>query len=231
MSLEKIHITAITPDYLEQSPPEAGVISAILEQSNRFRFRRHTFKLIDQRILSVKTDGITRNHPDYEFNIGILNPEPKRFVGINWGYVAAFLILVVSATLAARSELFPDSFMASLLLAANAIVFLVLAAYSCHNRLVFYSKNGWVPLVILMHQNPNAEKYQAFTDILKSEIRNIQSSFGSPSKMLREDLIEHRHLMERGIISEKRYELIKQYIFYLHEKIPGLHLHGSPAKR
>jgi hypothetical protein len=231
MRLEKIHIPAISPDYFEQPLPAAGVISASLEQRNRFRFRKHTFKLIDQRILSVKTDGITKPLPDYEFNIGILNPEPKRLVSINWGYLAAFLILAVSATLAARSELFPDSIMASSLLAANAIVFLVLTAYSCHNRLVFYSMNGWVPLVILMYRNPNDEKFQAFTDALRRQIRNIQSNFGSPSEMLRDDLIEHRRLMERGIISENRYDLIKQYILCLHEKTPRIHLHGGPAKR
>ena len=231
MRLEKIDISAISPDYLEQPLPAAGVISASLEQRNRFRFRKHTFKLIDQRILSVRTDGFIKQLSDYEFNIGILNPEPKRLLTINWGYLAAFLILAVSAALAARSELFPDPFMASSLLAVNAIVFLILAAYSCHNRLVFYSTNGWVPLVILMYRNPTEAKFQAFTDALTAQIRDIQSSFGSWSEMLREDLIEHRRLMERGIISEKRYDWIKQYILCLHEKAPRIQLHDGLARR
>ena len=216
MRLEEIHISAISPDYAEQPLPAAGVISTSLEQRNRFRFCKYTFRLFNRCILSVKVDGIFKHLPDYEFNIGILNPEPKRLVSINWGYLSAFLILAISAALIAYSDLFPDSSMASSLMAANAIVFLVLTALSCRNRLVFYSRNGLVPLVSMFYRNPNDERFCAFTSALTAEIKYIQSRYGSRSEMLREDLIEHRRLMERGIISEKHYDWIKQYILCLH---------------
>ena len=73
-----------------------------------------------------------------------------------------------------------------------------------------------VPLVIMFYRNPNDVKFSAFTNALIAEIKYLQSRYGSRSEMLREDLIEHRRLMKRGIISEKHYDWIKQYILYLH---------------
>ena len=223
MQMEEIHISTISPDYAEQSHPVDGIIIASLEQRNRFRFCTFTFRLFDRHILSVKFDGIFRHSPEYEFNIGILNPEPKRLVSINWGYLSAFLILALSATLAARSDIFLNSSLASSLLAANAMVFLVLAAYSCRNRLVFYSRNGWVPLVYLLHESPEDERFLAFTDALKAQIRDIRGRYSSRSEMLSEDLKEHRRLMEHGIISEKHYNWIKNYILGLHKRESCVH--------
>jgi hypothetical protein len=217
MRLEEIHISTISPDYAELPCSAAGKIVAFLEQRNRLRLCKYTFSLFDRRILSIKVDGIFSHPPEYAFNIGILNPEPKRFVTINWGYLSAFLILAMSAILTARSDLFINSFMASSILAANAIVFMVLTAYSCRNRLVFYSRNGRVPLAILLHRNPNNEMFRAFTDELTAQIRDIQSRYASRWEMLCEDLKEHRRLMERGIISERHYDCIKQYILGLHK--------------
>ena len=226
MRFEEIHITMIPPDFVEELPPVVRMISASLEQRNRFRFCKYTFRLFDRRILSVKVDGIFKHSPDYEFNIGILNPEPKRLVSLNWGYLSAFLILAMSATLTAQFDFFINSSMASTLLAANAIVFLILAAYSCRNRLVFYSRNGWVPLAILLYRSPNDERFFAFTDALTAQIRDIQGRFGSRSEMLIEDLKEHRRLMERGIISEKHYDWIKKYILGLHMSEPRVQRSG-----
>jgi hypothetical protein len=228
MRLEEIHISAISPDYAAQPRTPAGVISASLEQRNRFRFRKYSFRLIDKRRLSVNVDGIFMHRSDYEFDIGILNPEPKRLVSINWGYISAFFILSVTAILVARSQLFPDPFMVSSLLAGVATMFLVVAAYSCRNRLVFYSRNGFVPLVVLLYRNPSDARVRAFTNCLTEQIRYIQSRYGSRGEMLRDDLKEHRRLMEHGLISEKHYDWIRQYILCLHSKAPGARFNESP---
>ena len=226
MRLEEIHISTISPDYAEQSRSAAGGLIASLEQRNRFRFCTFTFRLFDRHILSVKVDGTFKRSSEYEFNIGILNPEPKRLVSINWGYFSAFLILAMSATLTARSDLFLNSSMASSLLVANAIMFLVLAAYSCRNRLVFYSRNGCVPLAILFHRNPDDERFHSFIDELTAQIQDSQGRFSSRSEMLSEDLKEHRRLMKRGIISEKHYDWVKQHILGLHKSVPRVQLPG-----
>lgn len=227
MRLEEIQIPAVSPEYVEQPPAATGVISASLEQRNRFRLCKYTFGLFDTCILSIKVDGLIKRLPGYEFNIAILNPEPRRLVSINWGYLAAFLILSMGAILAAPSNLFPNPSMASGLLAANAIVFFLLAAYSCRNRLVFYSRNGRAPLVTLFYRNPNDEKFRAFTNALTAQIRLLQSRYRSQCEMLRDDLIEHRRLMERGIISKKHYAWIKQYILFLHQNEPGVRFDES----
>ena len=118
----------------------------------------------------------------------------------------------------------------SSLLAGVATMFLVVAAYSCRNRLVFYSRNGFVPLAVLLYRNPSDEKFRAFTNVLTEQIRYIHRRYCSRSEVLREDLKEHRRLMERGLISEKHYERIRQYILCLHSSAPGVRAHEGPKR-
>jgi hypothetical protein len=231
MRLEEIQISAIDPDFIEEAPSAAREIECTLEQRARFRFCKYTFRIVDGRFLSINVNGMFKHHRDYEFNIGILDPEPKRQVSVNWGYIAAFLILAMSATLTVYAGLFRNSSMVSSLLAANAFVFLVLAAYSCRNRLVFFSKNGWVPLAIFFYRKPYEQGFHAFTDTLTAHIRDVQSGFTSRREMLSEELKEHRNLMERGIISSEEYGWIRQHILGLHNsetqaQLPEAHIDG-----
>ena len=228
MSFEEIHISTIPADLLEEeSPRSPRVIRAALAQHDRLRFCRRTFRLFDQRILSVQADGIFRRLPPYEFHIGILDPEPKRLVGINWRYLVAFLVLAATATLTATAGLFRDPILLSSVLAAAAALCLLMAVYSYHDRLIFYSQNGNVPLVILSHRKPDADSFDTFTAALIRNIVDVRDSFANGSELLREELKEHRRLREQGIITDMRYEGIRQHILGLHNSDPASHGHRS----
>jgi hypothetical protein len=217
MRFEEIHISTIPPDFVEEQPPEPRVSNATLEQRNRFRFCKCAFELFNQRLLSVKIEGVFKHARDYEFDIGILDPEPKRSVRISWLYLSAFLILAATAGLTACTDLVPNSSMLSAMLGAGAGLSLILAAYRCHDRLVFYSQNGRVALVILLNRNPDGETFNTFTDALIRRIQQVRDSIISRSEMLSEELKEHRRLMEAGIISKKRYDSVKQRILRQHQ--------------
>jgi hypothetical protein len=108
--------------------------------------------------------------------------------------------------------------MLSAMLGADSGLSLILAAYRCHDRVVFYSQNGRVPLVILLNRNPDGETFKSFTDVLIRRIQEVRDSLVSRSEMLSEELKGHRRLMEEGIISEKRYDSVKQRILCQHQQ-------------
>jgi hypothetical protein len=65
MRLEEIQISAIDPDFIEESPFAAREIECSLEQRARFRFCKNTFRIVDGRFLSIKVNGLFKHHRDY----------------------------------------------------------------------------------------------------------------------------------------------------------------------
>jgi hypothetical protein len=220
MRLEEIHILSISHDFVEEQPSAGRVVDATLEQRNHLRFCNYAFELFNHCFLSVKFDGKYRHPTAYELNIGILDPEPKQLVRIGWRYLTAFLILAATATLTACADIFRTSSMLPTLLAAGAGLSLVLTVYGCYNRLVFYTLNGRVPLVVMLNSNPQDETFRAFTETLTRHILEIRDRSTSRREMLCEELKEHRRLYEEGVISDKCYHKVKQYILGLHHLDP-----------
>ena len=216
MRFEEIDILTISPDFVEEQPPAVRIIDATLEQRNRFRFCKYSFELVNHYCLSVKIAGKFKHPTVYEFNIGILDPEPKRLVRISWRYLFVFLILAATAALTACTDIFRNSSMLSSLLTAGAGLSLILTVYNCCDRLVFYTQNGRVPLVVLLNNNPQSDMFSAFTEALTLRILEVRDRFTSRREMLCEELKEHRRLNEEGIIPDKCYEKVKQQILGLH---------------
>jgi hypothetical protein len=105
MRFEEIQISAIPSGSDGELRSEAKVVNATLEQCNRFRFCSFAFELFNQRLLRVKTEGVLQRSRDYELDIGILDPQPRRVVKISWRYLSAFLVLAASAALTACTDI------------------------------------------------------------------------------------------------------------------------------
>ena len=95
---------------------------------------------------------------------------------------------------------------------------LVLALYCSHDRLVFYSQHGRVPLVVLFNRLPDRATLNAFTDALVKEIKDAGVLYPHTGETLSEELKEHRRLREAGVISSQRYDIVKRRILGQHNR-------------
>jgi len=105
------------------------------------------------------------------------------------------------------------------ILSACAGLSLILAIYRSHDRLVFYSQHGRVPLVVLFNRSPDRVTLGSFTGVLAQQIKDAKRNYLGNNHALNEELKELRRLMEAGIISSRRYDFAKQ-------RILSQHLHG-----
>jgi hypothetical protein len=217
MRIEEIVISTLPSDLAEEQRPEARLSDAALEQCDRFRFRSFAFELFNQRLLSVHAEDVFRHARDYELDIGILDPVPKRSLTISWYYLSAFLVLTATAGVTGLTNLVQTSAMLPAILGSGAGLSLMLAVYRSHDCLVFYSRNGRVPLVVLLNRTPDRETFTTFTDVLTRHIQETRDDHISSNQTLSTELKEHRRLMEEGIISEKRYAIVKRRILGLYQ--------------
>jgi hypothetical protein len=112
----------------------------------------------------------------------------------------------------------PNSSTWSAVLAVCTGLVLVLAVFHSHGRLVFYSRNGRIPLLVLFNQNPDKDTFDAFVGILIDHIRKARQNLSlvHQNELLSTELKEHRRLMEAGVILGKRYDAAKARILRQH---------------
>ena len=189
-----------------------------LKQHNRIRFCECSFELFNHHFLSIKNDEAFCRAREYELHIGILDPKPIRSLRISWRNLAAFSVLAGTSGLAGITNILPNSNILTLILGACAGLFLILAVYHSHDRLVFYSQNGRTPLVTLFNRNPDQETLSTFISIFTDQIMEASTNlnFICGNERLNVELKEHRRLMEQGIISSKGYDISKSRILDRH---------------
>ena len=216
MYLEEICLTTTDadPEPLQSGEPAQQV--AELEQINRMRRCRSQFTLYNNHRLAVRTQGALQNSRDYEVDLGILDPHPRRQLRIAWHYVLGFAVLSGAAGFLAFFSATTNGTLLSVVAIAFAALSLVLALYCSHDRLVFYSQHGRVPLVVLFNRLPDRATLDAFTHTLVQEIEGARALDPPTSETLSEELKEHRRLREEGVISCRRYDIVKQRILGQH---------------
>ena len=207
MHVEEICLSAAVDDFEAEQPLQEQKQSAAIAQTNRMRFCRSEFTLLNNHRLAVKTQGFMQQARSYTIDIGILDPQPKRVFKIGWIFLLIFLVLCGAAG-------FLDSL--SILLGLGAGLCLILAVYRSHDRLVFYSQYGRVPLVVLFNRSPDRVTLVAFTDALVQQIKDAKTQYPGANESLSEELKAHRRLMQEGAISNKRYDIVKQRILSQH---------------
>jgi len=218
MRVEEIVITATVPDSAEEHLFESTAGHYTLTQHSRIRSRACTLALLSRRLLSVRTEerfGGTREHT---LDISVLDPEPKRCRRISWPHLATFFIAALAAGVAGFADRIPNSATWFTVLAVCAGLALVLTVFRSHDRLVFYSRNGRIPLLVLFNQNPDKDTFDAFVGILIDHIRQAGQNLRLvyQNELLSAELKEHRRLMEAGVILGRRYDAAKARILRLH---------------
>ena len=216
MYVEEICLSAAVDDPETDQPPEDQKTAAALEQASWMRRCQSKFTLFNNHRLSVKTQGFMLNTRDYTFDIGVLDPQPRRSLKLCWSNLLIFVALCGAAWFLASISLTLKTTLLSIILGACAGLSLILAVYRSHDRLVFYSQYGRVPLVVLFNRSPDRVTLGSFTDALMQHINDARAQCPGANESLSEELKAHRRLMQEGGISNKRYDIVKQRILSQH---------------
>ena len=216
MYVEEICLSAPDDDREANRRDDSAEELAGLEQINFMRRCRSEFTLFNNHRLAVKKDGFLQTPREYSIELGILDPHPKRQRRIAWHYLLVFAVLCACAWFLAFVSHTANSMLLPVMASASAGLSLVLAIYCSYDRLVFYSHHGRVPLVVLFNRVPDRLALDGFSHALVKQIKAARAHYCCNSEALSEELKEHRRLREAGVISRKRYDIVKQRILDRH---------------
>jgi hypothetical protein len=208
MHVEHILLAAVDDERVDEvaGAPDARVDNARLEQRSWLRRSRMRLVRFNRHYLAIDVDGPGRKHRRHELDLAFLDPRPRRVHRISTGLLSTALVLTVGAVAA---TLYGGPQAGSVLSVAAALALLLAILRSC-DRLVFYTRHGRVPLVVLFNRNPNPGLFRAFVDDLARHIDSAADRFPDRNQKLSAELREHRRLMAEGVLSARRYEIVKQ---------------------
>ncbi len=162
------------------------------------------------------------NQSKYRVNLTYIDPQPQReFILAKSWLITATVGLVISLMLVYLGWFSPVQFdnrgiltiVTAVAFTACILAFLV-AILRTHDRILFYSQNGRVPLLEFFNKKPDAESFDQFIQRLSRYIQLAQKLCKyNTNKCLTLELQELRRLQKEHVITEQQYEQGKQQIF------------------
>jgi hypothetical protein len=193
---------------------QARVINRRFEQLSNWRRRRAVFTVFNEYHVAIETSGLGRKPRGYQFDLSFLSSRPNRVIRIDW--TLALLALALLAVGVGTLVYGTVAVLLSVALLMGGFCALLLALCRSSDRLVYLSKHGRAPLLVLQNKTPDPTALQSFTTELGQRIRRGRHRWPDRRSYLSAELREHRRLHEEGILSQQEYERIKRRILDRH---------------
>ena len=220
------HITLYSPQYSEQAE-EISLETVTLEllQASKLREYQKLFRIFDDRFLNLNEINAGKTH-GFSIRLNLLDEKPVRKWFIKFSYllfaITSFLLAGLTFELMQKNFAFfntPNIYAAIALLITVGAILLVYMVKNSKHVLIFKSKHGQVPVVELMYNNPDKQRFRQFARELSKLIAQCQAqNYYTDSQILAAELSEHRRLRNEGALSDKAYEQAKHHIMTYHSR-------------
>ena len=218
MPIEEIVITAAAYGLVGNRLSKPRESDIEMEETSRFRVYRYRYELFDQHFLHLSRTSCWGGKLEYDLDLGMLDPAPKRSLKISWVTLAVGGILAAGAGFQGIHRSDPTDLYWLLSGGVLAVVTLALVIYLSGVQLVFYNNNGRIPLVSFVNIRTDRRVFRKFIKILSHRAReaNYNLRLLNRNELLNSELQEHRRLMEEGAIPMKSYVASKARILTCH---------------
>ena len=200
----------------EEEAPQERVTNREFEQQSRLPRCETRFTVFNEHYLSVATACRGKKPLCYEFDLSFLASQPKRVRRIDWlSGTVALILLSAAATIGFMAKA-GTSVMSSVLLFSGFTLSLLLAVYRSRVDIIFVSKHGRLPLLVLSEKRSTPSSLKTFVSDIIRRIQSTRKNWTSKSEFLSAELRQHRRLLEADVLSGKEYEAVKQRILEKH---------------
>ena len=205
---EHVCLTSDEPEEVVPPVPRGATVAKLVQCGGRIE---HRFAIIERGYLGVRSTSRTSGTREYWVNLAFLDPRPVRPAGSSWWSMAAALALLCGAfVLGGRVTAGYAAF-------AAALLTLGLAVHRSLDRLIFCTRHGHVPVVQLLRSRPDRRHVRTFVAALQHAIHEAAARRpGDNGRVLRDEMKEHRRLLEAGVIQPREFEAAKPRILRAH---------------
>lgn len=200
--------------------PEERTTNRQFHQHSRWRRREAHFTVFNDHHIAIESTALGEKPRRYEFDLTFLGSKPRHTRHVDWSMALLALSLFAAALATGLAAGITGNGMRLALMLGGTVLAFAGAVYRSYDRVVYFSKHGRAPLLVLLNRNPDAGALQDFLADLTGRIRHTRQNSTSRHDFLCAELREHRRLHEQGVLGKKEYERIKRRI---------LKRHGEPA--
>jgi hypothetical protein len=214
---EHICLSSDEPEDFAPAPRDA-MVTAVLEQATG-DCRRVLFLEGDS--LGVRIEGGRSDGDESRLELAFLNPRPARPVSrLWWGATFTLALLGAAMELVSRVPVMasqaPWTIIVPAVLAC-AVLSLGMALHRSFDRLVYYTRHGRIPVLHLSRRRPDPRRVKQFVNALGHAIRRASARrVGPVGHYLRDEMKEHRRLLEQGVCDARDFEAAKARILRAH---------------
>ncbi|MFV2058878.1 MAG: hypothetical protein ACC707_20650 [Thiohalomonadales bacterium] len=194
-------------------------------QSDRSNLESKNFSIYDNKYLAVSSfkNNIKQQ---YWLNLRFISPQSQRKFIINrlWLWLTGLLIgisaLAHYTTWIDQIPTVTDYRQAIITISLTSAFITIITLFAKARSVVYLSSTyGDIPLVEILHNNPNKLSYNQFLIQITNSIRSATNheDIDLPRRLAAE-LKEHRRLRDNGIISHENYTSAKERIFSLQSR-------------
>lgn len=220
LAIDYEHVCLSTDEPEEGVPSMAGAdIVAQLAQTDGSREQR--LAILDDAYLNVLASRGAGPARRYFLRLAFLDPRPSRQASRTaWCITAA--LAAVSLALGLKAWIAGPTIPVGWTLTTIAAVAATLSALRVAVRrstgtLVFHTRHGRVPVLELMRNFPDRQRAEAFAAALVLAIRRASETQPGPrTHRLRDEMREHRRLLEAGIVAPADFEAARARILHAH---------------
>jgi hypothetical protein len=214
---EHVCLYAVEPDEpLPSFMPSA--VSAKLDQSTP-RFERRLV-IFDGSYLGVHSASRATPPHKYWLRMAFLDPRPVSPASPAWWRISCALALGGAVMLTAgMAGIEPARTWTAggLALCAAGIASAVFAWRRARDRLVFYTRHGRAPVAQLLRNRPDRRSAGEFLAMLQRAIECAAAERDGPrAQFLRDEMREHRRLLDEGVLPREEYEAAQARILGAH---------------
>jgi hypothetical protein len=205
---------------LSSEPQEEAIQQRItnreFHQCSKWRRCEAHFTVFNDHHIAVESAGLGEKPRRYEFDLAVLGSRPRRRRRIDWSMLLLALSLLAAGLASGLTGATGSNGILVAAILSGGVVALGVAIYRSHDHVVYFSKHGRAPLLVLLNRNPDASTLQEFLADLSRRIQHTHRDSTSRDDFLCAELREHRRLREAGILSVQQYERIKRRILKQH---------------
>jgi hypothetical protein len=198
----------------QEDSPEDRVTNASFTQ--RSKWHCSEFTVFNEHYIEIERSGFAEKPQCCQIDLSVLSSKPRRLICIDWIFMALALALFALATVSGAAGAVGRSASITALLLAAALLALGLALLRSSDRMVYFSKHGRAPLLVLRNRNPDRAALQAFVHDISERIRRTRNRWSDRQGFLSAELREHRRIYEQGMLSRRQYERAKRRILKRH---------------
>lgn len=197
-----------------------------LFQVSHPRLHSAHYTLFGARFLSVHCKRPLGRAQRYWLDLSVLDPTPHllTIVDRRWLYIAGSLSLATVVLLAAsalsQTPWHQQAWMPGTILMLNASLVAFVVFFQRSRSLVrFHSRHGDAMLLELSNNLPSRQEFRDFMRVLLHRIQAAhKGNQHKPHRRLGAELVEHRRLLEAGVLDRGAYDQAREKILRLHRQ-------------